>query len=118
MSLLYQTCTTYTYSGSISYVPPSGAMEYYFRSENDTAVVSMSPKNSANTFPVPTQFMADMGADPSGDAVGAAGPFLDLTGMQMGYSDTKIYARITNVSGGFPTNQGSDFLFRVWSGNH
>ncbi len=106
MSLTYRACTTFTYSGSINYIPSSGAAEYYFRSENDTAVVSMSPKNTANTFPVPIFLLADMGADATGDAIGAAGSFLDLTGMQMGYSDTKIYARISNVSGTFPLKQG------------
>jgi hypothetical protein len=110
MSLTYQACTTFTYSGSINYIPASGAAEYYFRSENDTAVVSMSPKNTANTFPVPIHLLTDMGADPAGDAVGAAGSFLDLTGMQMGYSDTKIYTRLTNVSGSFPTNSGLTFF--------
>jgi hypothetical protein len=110
MNLTYQACTTFTYSGSINYIPPSEAIEYYFRSENDTAVVSMSPKNTAGTFPVPIHLLADMGADPAGDAVDAAGSFLDLTGMQMGYSDTKIYTRLTNVSGGFPTNSGLTFF--------
>jgi hypothetical protein len=110
MSLMYQACTTFTYSGSINYTPPSGAAEYCFRSENDTAVVSMSAKNTANTFPAPLHLLADMGADPAGDAAGAAGSFLDLTGMQMGYSDTKIYTRLTNVSGGFPTNSGLTFF--------
>lgn len=105
MALLYQTCTTYTYSGAINFTPSSNSLEYYFRSENDTAVVSMSPKNAANTFPVPTYLMADMGADPVGDATSGSPTNLDLTGMQMGYSDTKIYASLANVSGAFPTGQ-------------
>ncbi len=110
MAELYQSCTTSTYSAAINFTPPSGTMEWYFRSEGDTVVISMSPKNSANTFPLPSHMMADMGSDSVGDAVGATGPYLDLTGMQMGYSDTKIYARITNVSGGYPTNSGTTFF--------
>ena len=110
MGLTYRACTTFTYSGSIDFIPSSGAVEYYFRSENDTAVVSMSPKNTVGTFPVPIYLLADMGTDPTGDAVGATGSFLDLTGMQMGYSNAKIYTRLTNVSGGFPTNSGLTFF--------
>jgi hypothetical protein len=115
MLLLYQTCTTYTFSTPVSFAPPSGTMEYYFRSEIDSAVVSQSPKNAANTFPVPSYLMADMGSDPTGDAVGAAGPYLDLTGCQLSYSDTKLYGRLTNVSGGYPTNSGltAFFLYAV-----
>lgn len=114
MSLLYQTCSTYTFSTIVNYSPPSSALEYYFRSENDTAVASQSPKNAANTFPVSSYLLADMGADPVGDAVSAAGNWLDLTGCQMSYSDTKLYFRITNAGSSYPTNSGlSFFLYTV-----
>lgn len=111
----YQTCGAFTFSGQASYVPPSGMLEWYFRSENDTAVVSQSPKNSADIFPAPDYLMADMGADPAGDAVGAAGSWLDVTHLYAGYSDAKLYVSLQNNGGGFPTNQGlfTYFLYTV-----
>lgn len=115
MILSYQTCGAFTFSGQIGYIPPSGILEWYFRSENDTAVVSQSPKNSGDIFPVPDYLMADMGADPTGDAVGAAGSWLDVTHAYVGYSDTKLYVSLQNNGGGFPTNQGlfTYFLYTV-----
>ncbi len=109
MGLLYAACSTMTIQGSINYFPPSGSLEYYFRGATDTIVVSQSPKNSANTFPAPLTLMADLGADPVGDTVNAAGQWLDITGLSMSYSDTRIYARLTNAGGGFPTSTGLTF---------
>ncbi|MFH2056298.1 MAG: dockerin type I repeat-containing protein [bacterium] len=103
---LYVECGAQTISGQIGFVPASGTMEWYLRSENDTAVVSQSPQNSANTFPPPAYLQADLGADPTGDAQSAAGNWLDLTHCYGTYSDTRLYFRIENVGGGFPTNQG------------
>ncbi|MGB5107621.1 MAG: hypothetical protein WBP42_13005, partial [Candidatus Zixiibacteriota bacterium] len=108
LSVSYQTCSTWTVSGSISYIPPSGTLEYYFRSETDTIVVSQSPKNTANTFPVPADLLADMGSDPASDVV-SGGSHLDITASAMSYSDTRIYGRLTNAGGGFPTSSGLDF---------
>ncbi len=115
MALLYHTCSTYTISAQISYVPPSGNLEWYLRSENDTAVASQSPQNSADLFPVPEYLMADMGADSVGDAENAAGTWLDITQCYAGYSDTKLYFRMDNNGGGFPTSQGlfTYFLYSI-----
>ncbi len=110
MAVLYQTCSTWTVSGSINYFPPSGNLEYYFRSETDTIVISQSPKNTVNTFPVPADLLTDMGSDPVGDTVGALGTWLDITGCAMSYSDTRIFARLTNAGGGFPTSSGLNFF--------
>jgi hypothetical protein len=103
MALFYQACSTYTYSGSINYQPPSDLLEWYFRSENDTVVVSQSPKNSSDQFPVPEYLLADLGADSVGDA-GATN--LDITHLYGSYSDTKLYFRFDNNGGGFPTSGG------------
>ncbi len=103
---LYQACTTFTYSGSISYQPPSDILEWYFRSENDTVVVSQSPKNNADQFPVPEYLMTDLGADSVGDTEGGGGSNLDITHFYGSYSDTKLYFRLDNNGGGFPTSGG------------
>jgi len=110
MDVLYQTCSTWTVSGALNYFPLSGNLEYYFRSEVDTIVISQSPKNTANTFPVPVDLLADMGSDPIGDVDGGGGTHLDITACAMSYSDTRIYARLTNNGGGFPTSSGFNFF--------
>ena len=106
ISLFYQACSSYTYSGSISYQPPSDLLEWYFRSENDTVVVSQSPKNSSDQFPVPAYLMADLEADPAGDTEGGGGSNLDITHFYASYSDSKLYFRLDNNGGGFPTSGG------------
>ncbi len=114
VSLLYTACTTFTYSGQTGYQPPSGILEWYLRSENDTAVVSQCPINSADQFPVPMYLMADLGADSIGDPEGTSNTFLDITHFYGGYSDTKLYFRFDNNGGGFPQNQGL-FTYFIYS---
>ena len=104
IDLLFEACETFTYSGSTSFQPSSGIMEWYFRSEADTAVVSQSPKNSADQFPVPEYFLADLGADAVGDNSG--GTTHDITHFYGSYSDSKLYFRLDNNGGGFPTSGG------------
>jgi len=106
MDDLYNACTTFTYSGSIEYQPPSDLLDWYYRSENDTAVVSQSPKNSGDQFPVPEYLMADMGADAAGDVEGGGATNLDITHLYASYSDSKLYFRLDNNGGGFPTSGG------------
>lgn len=103
---LYTTCGSRTESTGISFTPSSGVMEWYLRSETDTAVVTQSPKNSGNTFPPSDYTLANLGADPTGDATGGAGSHLDITQCYATYSDTKLYFRYENAGGGFPTNSG------------
>ncbi len=105
INLAYQACSTRTYSGSISYQPPSGTLEWYFRSVTDTAVVSQSPKNEADEFPIPQYLMVDLGADLTGDQNGE-GSNLDITHLFGSYSDNKLYFRLDNDGGGFPTSGG------------
>lgn len=113
MTELYNACSLYTYSTTIEVNTSSSFLEWYNRSENDTAVVTGSPKNDGDDFPVPMNAQADLGADPVGDTEGAAGSFLDITHCYASYSDTKFYCRIDNVSGGFPTSSG--FSFHLYS---
>lgn len=115
MDFLYSICSTYTFSTQISYTPPSGVLEWYLHSENDTAVVSQSPKNEADQFPPPMYLMVDMGADPIGDAEGTSENHQDITHLYAGYSDTKLYFRLDNNGGGFPTSSGlfTYFIYTV-----
>ncbi len=110
MAIFSTACTTWTVSGALAYTPPSDTLQYYFRAETDTLVVSQSPWNGTNTFPAPEAVLANMGADPTGDAVGALGQWLDITGLSLSYSNTRIFARLTNAGGGFPTSSGLNFF--------
>ena len=114
IDFLYQACTTFTYSGSINYQPSSNILEWYFRSEADTAVVSQSPKNSADQFPVPEHLLADLGADLVGDVENGGGNTHDITHFYASYSDTKLYFRLDNNGGGFPASGGL-FAYYVYS---
>ncbi|NIP43240.1 MAG: hypothetical protein GWO41_04430 [candidate division Zixibacteria bacterium] len=111
---VYHICSTFTFSGQINYIPTSDILEWYWRSENDTAVVSQSPKNGGDDFPAPDYLIADMGADPAGDAENASGSYLDITHLYASYSDTKLYFRLENNGGGFPTSQGL-FTYFIYS---
>lgn len=106
MSLLYEACDTITASAKVDFSPPSGILEWYLRSEVDTVVVSQSPQNSSDEFPPPAYTWADMGSDSVGDEADADGEWLDIIHYYMTYSDSRLYARIDNRGGGFPTNSG------------
>lgn len=110
MAVVSEACSSWTVSAALAYTPLSDTLEYYFRAETDTLVVSQSPVNLNNTFPAPEATLANMGADPTGDAVGALGPWLDITGLSMSYSNARIFARLTNAGGGFPTSSGLNFF--------
>ncbi len=105
LDLSYEACTTQTFAGFIDYRPPSNTLEWYFRSEIDTAVVSQSPKNGADQFPVPSHLLADLGTDDTGDQTGG-GSNLDIAHLYGSYSDNKLYFRLDNNGGGFPTSGG------------
>ncbi len=102
---LYNACSTFTYAGFIDYQPISGSLEWYFRSEHDTAVVSGSPKNTSDNFPVPAHLEADLGTDSVGD-VENGGSNLDIVHMYGSYSDSRLYFRFVNNGGGYPTSGG------------
>ncbi len=106
MDVLYRACSTVTYAGSIEYEPGSDLLEWYLRSENDTAVISQSPRNSDDLFPVADYLLADLGADAIGDTEEGGGDNVDITHCYGSYSDTKLYFRLDNNGGGFPTSGG------------
>jgi len=100
-----------TYEGTALYQNPSDQIEYYGRVEADTFILTRSYKNQDNQFPPNSILYAELANDPVGDTLpGTAGQWLDLTGSAITYSDTRIYARLSNAGGGWPTNQGFDFF--------
>ncbi len=110
LSEVYSTCSIYTYSATVELETSTALLEWYNRSENDTAVVTESPKNENDGFPVQEHLLADLGADAVGDAEDASGPFLDLTHCHASYSESKLYFRIQNDGGGYPTNSGLNYF--------
>lgn len=84
-----------------------GLMQYYFSGGGDTLMLTQVPLYSASaTWPAVGLF-ADFAADPVGDTMsGTPGPWSDLTGYGMTYSNTKLYAYLSNVSGTWPSSQG------------
>ena len=113
MDELYHACSLHTYSAEIELNTSSSFLEWYNRSENDTAVATQSPRNTDDAFPVPVYLQADLGADPVGDAESAAGSYLDITHCFASYSDTRLYFRLDNNGGGFPTSSG--FTWFIYS---
>jgi hypothetical protein len=101
-----------TYQGAIHFNSPSGTIQYYGRVAADTLVATQSPKNTANQFPPASYLYAELATDAIGDTFsGTLGQYLDITGSAITYSDTKIYARLNNVGGGWPTHQGLTTYF-------
>jgi hypothetical protein len=99
-----------TYEGVETYSNPSGEIEFYGRVEADTLLLTQSYKNQDNQFPPSSILYASLADDPVGDTLpGTSGPWLDLTGSAITYSDTRIYARLNNAGGGWPTSEGFDF---------
>lgn len=110
MNELYSACSLLTYSATVPYSTSSESLEWYNRSENEAAVATGSPKNSANSFPVPDYLLADLGSDSTGDVSSGSGTHLDITHCYASYSDTRLYVRMDNAGGGFPTNSGFTFF--------
>jgi hypothetical protein len=101
-----------TFEGVMHFAEPAGPIEFYGRIEADTLVATQSYKNSSNQFPPSPILYAPLADDAVGDTTpGTLGQFLDLTGAAMTYSDTRLYARLSNVGGGWPGNQGLTTYF-------
>jgi len=100
-----------TYEGTQSYSNPSGMIEFYGRVEADTLLLTQSYKNDGNQFPPDPVLYADLADDPAGDTLpGTLGQWLDITGSAITYSDDRIFARLNNAGGGWPTSQGLNFF--------
>ena len=101
-----------TYAGTMHFDNPSGPIQFYGRVAADTFVITQSFFNSGDQFPPPANFYADLSQDAIGDTMpGSAGQWLDLTGSAITYSETRMYARMQNVGGGWPTSQGFTTYF-------
>ena len=95
-----------TYQASFA-LPGSGTAYYYVRGENGTNYSTQLPLNSGNVWPVGLNLLAPVANEPAGDTFGgAAGPWLDITGAWLGYSQDRIYARMTNNHNSWPVNSG------------
>ncbi len=101
-----------TYERTIWFPNPSGEIQFYGRVESDTLVLTQSYFNRANQFPPAPVLYAPLATDAVGDTTpGSAGPFLDLIGSAITYSDTKIFVRLNNVGGGWPTSEGFTTMY-------
>ncbi len=109
MSELYTSCSLYTFSATVEYATSTESLEWYFSSEMDSGIVTQSPKNVSDDFPVPAYLLADLGEDPVGDVEGGGGSHLDIVHAYASYSDQKLYVRLDNNGGGFPTSSGFNF---------
>jgi hypothetical protein len=100
-----------TYEGMEIYSNPTGGIEFYGRVEADTLLLTQSFKNTTNQFPPDPILYADLADDPIGDTLpGTMGQWLDLTGSGITYSDDRLFVRLNNAGGGWPTSQGFDFF--------
>lgn len=87
--------------------PQSGVVRYYVRADNGTNYGTQSPDNSGNTWPPGTNLLAEAANEPVGDTCnGARGPWLDLTGVRLGWSSNRFYCRLTNNHSSWPLSGG------------
>lgn len=96
-----------TYEGSWPFEEPVSVIEYYGRVEAETLVITQSFRNTGNQFPPEMDLYADLADEPVGDTLpGTPGSWLDLAGYAITYSDNRIFARLDNDGGGWPTDDG------------
>lgn len=96
-----------TYEGSWIFEEPVSVIEYYGRVEADTLVITQSFRNTGNQFPPEMMLYADLAEEAVGDTPpGTPGEWLDLAGSAITYSDDRIFARLDNAGGGWPTDDG------------
>jgi hypothetical protein len=83
-------------------IPGSGTVYYYLRASDGVSYATQAPVNLNDVWPPPDNLLTKAVDEPAGDTVNAEGPFLDLTGVYMGYSNDYVYAMLTNNSTGWP----------------
>lgn len=86
-------------------------VRYYFVVHDDSSATFSSPVNSGDAFPPPKNLMANPGTEVGGDIDNPRDWALDLDGFWVGYSDTHLYATLSNVTGSWPT---ADTIFGPW----
>ncbi len=77
-----------------------------FKTETDTLIGMMPSYFAVNGFPPDPNYLSFVAEDVIGDTVGYSPENLDLTGYDFGFSDTRFYAGLENVSDSFPLNSG------------
>ncbi len=96
-----------TYGGSWIFEEPVSVIEYYGRVEAETLAITQSFRNTGNQFPPEMDLYADLAEEAVGDTPpGTPGEWLDLAGSAITYSDDRIFARLDNAGGGWPTDDG------------
>ncbi len=106
MSLLGTPGYENTWQGSLA-VPTSGTVWYYLQADSAQFRATQSPHNSTDAWPPTDNLVAWAAVEPSGDAFNEPeGPWLDLTGVWLGYSDEYFYFRLTNNHDSWPTSGG------------
>lgn len=83
-------------------IPGSGTVYYYLRANDGVSYATQAPVNLNDAWPPPDNLLTKVTDEPAGDTVNAEGPFLDLTGVYVGYSGNYVYAMLTNNSTGWP----------------
>jgi hypothetical protein len=96
-NLTYQTTVPYTVGQDFHYL---------MKARRDSLVWLTPAKITSTTFPPAVNSMSFIGSDPVGDSNVLNDNNLDITGTYFGYSDTKFYAAIENISGTYPTITG------------
>ncbi len=79
---------------------------YLIKARRDSLVWLTPSKITTTTFPPAIGAMSFIGPDPTGDSSVLNDNNVDITGTYFGYSDTKFYTAIQNVSGTFPALAG------------
>ncbi len=103
-----------TFEHGVLFDQSPGLLNFYYSAGTDSLVATQSPMNTDDVFPPPTSMYAPFGRDGAGDAQDPIGDWLDLTGSGMCYSEDRVYARMENVTGTWPTSQGlNGFIYGV-----
>ncbi len=94
-----------TFAHSID-LPRSGQIWYYVRASTKAQQATQSPVNTADVWPPPDNLLALATHDTTGDARNPENPFLDLTGLWVGWSAKYFYAKLTNNHTSWPLSAG------------
>lgn len=95
----------------------SGAyLNWYFQTSYDfdgeRAVITQSPANPTNSFPPSDGLFASIAIEEEGDQQNGEG-YLDITDLQVTYSEDRVFIQLLSFEGGFPVGEffGPWFLY-------